>query len=129
MFDFDRLKIVSHFIDDMEAIRADLESGRNDLQAHALGRLAAIAAEQANNAATIPNVGARFASLMRDIAADALLEKAEIERCNNIGEQVRKEIARDWRLADLQRERTAAAHKRAGQGELFAPSPQGEEKP
>lgn len=120
MFDFDRLKIVARFIDDMEAIKADLESNNNELQYHALGRLATIAAEQADLAEKLPHVGPRFASLLLGVAEDALANRAGIERCRRINDEHRKAWARQDRIDELRREKIEETHRRVGQGDMFA---------
>jgi len=129
MFDFERLKIVSRFIDGMEAIKADLESGNNDLQYHALGRLATMAAEQAALAVKLPGVGPRFASLLLGVAEDALANRAGIERCKRINDEHRKAWARQDRIEALRREKIEETNARVGQADLFAPSNPSGEKP
>lgn len=70
----DRLKELGRFIDDMEGVRADLDSGRLDLVTHGLERLATMAREAADKFAKIPGMG-RAVAFLRQSADDVLAER------------------------------------------------------
>jgi hypothetical protein len=93
-------------VDDLQAVKADMESGDPTLMAHAFGTMATVMSEIARKCEGVPGLS-RMRQMLLDNAQDAINRKEQITR-----------------LADLQRERATASHKRADQGDLFGgPSP------
>lgn len=122
----DRMKELGRFIDDMEGVRADLDSDNPDLQVHGLERLASLALDAAEKFRALPG-GLRAVDFLRSCARDLMAERQQIldamaarsERLRRACESFNESMERIKREDDATRERLRIEAETGPQPDLF----------
>lgn len=125
-FLFSRLKELGKFIDDMEAVKADIESDDPDLEAHGLERLASLALDAAEKFRDLPG-GNRAVDFLRSCARDMLAERQRIidardarsQRMQKAIDQYNRNMARINREDDQRRVELAHEAEHGEQPDMF----------